>query len=262
MIYTAPSTSSLACGAMGTVTALLPAAAGGEPRVRVSFPAAPQSTTPLSGNEVRAVLSHVPPLAWYSAAQACALVGGGGISLQVLQRISGNVLLNPGRVDVGLRIRFPKQQLQAAEYARRVSNVPHLAPPASSAVAVDGAAPVAASNSGGGGYYNEVWEYSELAVRALSAYRARFPLLFQVLHTAPHESIYNAEEVAGHAVIDRAAAQVVVNGFTQWLQAHGLGADSVALSHCRAQRMERRAVRVLEELSAKRSLAVAGLIEP
>jgi 5'-3' exonuclease len=91
-------------------------------------------------------------LAFYSGAQVAADLK---LDPGVLGRITASLSVDPGRVDVGLNLKYSRHGLVVPDYARR-----------GTAWAEGGAAP---------------WEYSELAVAVLFEYQQRFPELFAFL---------------------------------------------------------------------------------
>lgn len=98
-----------------------------------------------------------------------------GIHPLVLSKICSSINMEPGRADIGLKIKYSKQGMQVPEYARRV---------------------VAWRGSGAEKTESEGWEYSEKTVALLAAYKRRFPVLFQYLNDNPDTYKYDARILA------------------------------------------------------------------
>lgn len=100
---------------------------------------------------------------YMSSLEACRALK---ISNQMLSSISASVFINcnPGKADVGLRLKFSGKQLQALGYTRRKNE-------------------------------HDGWEYSQFAIKLLADYKAAFPRLFHFLEHATNMKAYDAADV-------------------------------------------------------------------
>lgn len=98
-----------------------------------------------------------------------------GMSALVLSKITSQVIINPGHIDVGLNLKFQKQNLMLIGYSRRQRS--H-----------------SLEDQGG-------WEYSSEAIDLIRQYMNTFPSLFEMLDREASNFAYEAELLINHANI-------------------------------------------------------------
>ncbi|KAH9129625.1 hypothetical protein LEN26_005544 [Aphanomyces euteiches] len=113
-----------------------------------------------------------------------------GIQPSTLGRITGSLLVNPGRYDIGLNMKF-KKELTLAGYCRYKIKSPnpqetHEAWTSGDSVAIVGSDTESKESSREG-----LWEYSDKAFHIILAYQRKFPRVFAALDQLPYSSVYD-----------------------------------------------------------------------
>ncbi|OQR80786.1 5'-3' exoribonuclease 1 (ISS) [Achlya hypogyna] len=110
-----------------------------------------------------------------------------GISPGTLGRLTGSLLVNPGRYDIGLNIKF-KKELALAGYCRYEPKARDDRPVwgTGDSVAIVGSDAVSSAATVEG-----AWEYSEKAFHLLLAYQRKFPRVFAAVETLPYSAVYD-----------------------------------------------------------------------
>ena len=121
-----------------------------------------------------------------------------GLTPGVLGRITGSVIVNPGKIDLGLNLKV-RRTLYLPGYVRSMSAEARA--PAWCAGGEESRA-IAAShgsggNGGGGGGPSGPWEYTERAMHLIAAYQRAFPLVFALLESQPDEPFYESRSFPG-----------------------------------------------------------------
>ena len=184
----------------------------------------------------------------------------------VLSKICSNVILMPGRVDVGLRLKFAPGAMQVEGYAKRVKawdSQKKEIPEAKEAIARltvelgNGKeeahtgyhpgnhhnAPSTDDNVNGSNDAAYQWEYSERAVALIIAYRRRFPVLFETLEQDSRAYFYNAIEIAERPT--KESALEAIRQIQSWLGDNRI--ESLVLTPCSSQIVDERGVHALEK---------------
>lgn len=117
----------------------------------------------------------------------------------VFGKLTGSLLVNPGKYDLGLNLKF-KKELYVLGYTR-MKNVNVHRRTAKHAWTEGDSLLVVGSHQNTSDQEEEgkkvIWEYTPKALRLIAAYRQTFPQIFSALSKAPHERIYDAKSMFG-----------------------------------------------------------------
>lgn len=115
-----------------------------------------------------------------------------GVSTGVLGRVTGTVLVNPGKYDIGLNLKV-RRTLYLPGYVRSSAAEATKVAWGSGADATVAIAAGAGSGAPGG----LGWEYTERAIQLVIAYQRAFPIIFALLETLGDEPSLSLRDIPG-----------------------------------------------------------------
>lgn len=124
-----------------------------------------------------------------------------GLRPVVFGKITGALLVDPGRYDLGLNLKY-KQDLYVLGYTRRIDTSNTKKKKGKSAwktgdslLVVGNKRTVPTQNPDDNP--KVIWEYTPKAIRLVAAYKQQFPQLFAALNKYPNERFYDAKKMFG-----------------------------------------------------------------
>ena len=180
-----------------------------------------------------------------------------------LSKICSTLLVTPGNVDIGLRLKYSKQGMCVAEYSRRVdswngeqrsnnkNNNNHNNHKNEQNDSKSNGDYSSVSDSGG------QWEYSEKAVALLAAYKKRFPAVFAMLNNDPNQYKYDGEWLCASEQPNRNEVETAIKEVSAWLTTVGI--SNLMLVPCSSVVMADRGAKAIEVESTRLTTAAKVL---
>ncbi|ETV94821.1 hypothetical protein H310_11488 [Aphanomyces invadans] len=165
-----------------------------------------------------------------------------GISPGTLGRITGSLLVNPGRYDIGLNMKY-KKELTLAGYCRYQSKAP-AADEVAAWTTGDSVSIVGSDAAGDGHEHDGVWEYSDKAFYTILAYQRKFPRVFSALDKLPYAPVYDGTTFLG---VPLAAVKSVLESIKTWLTQ--LDIAPLPLIPISSETVPRAAIKAIEKAS-------------
>ncbi|RHY53257.1 hypothetical protein DYB38_006712 [Aphanomyces astaci] len=170
--------------------------------VRVS----PRSPEPPFGYAIAAAICDK----YYSSFVLCQKLG---IQPSTLGRITGSLLVNPGRYDIGLNIKFKKELMLAGycRYIRKEGGADDMAWTRGDSVSLV----VGNDDADNDGKDGGIWEYTDKAFYTLVAFQRKFPRVYAALETLPYSAVYDGAAFLN--VANPSAVKSVLESIKTWL---------------------------------------------
>jgi 5'-3' exoribonuclease 1 len=132
--------------------------------------------------------------AYYDAKRAADVLG---LPPGILGKVTGSVIVQPGRFDLGLNLKVSRVFFLPG-YVRAAAAGAGGAQSSWAAGAGAGGAHTSPAAHGSGGF-GAAWEYTERAIHLVAAYQRAFPLVFALLAAAPDAPTYELRAIPGGA---------------------------------------------------------------
>ncbi|OQS07005.1 5'-3' exoribonuclease 1 (ISS) [Thraustotheca clavata] len=170
-----------------------------------------------------------------------------GISPSTLGRITGSLLVNPGRYDIGLNLKY-KKELALAGYCRYE---PKLKERNSDAWTTgDSVAIIGTDADVGADVVEGAWEYSDKAFHLILAYQRKFPQVFQAVESVPYQNTYDGSSFFG---VPPSSIKALLETIKTWLAQ--LDIATVPLVPVTSQSLSTAAVKAIEKAGEIRASA-------
>jgi hypothetical protein len=167
-----------------------------------------------------------------------------------LGKITSSLYVNPGNIDIGLKLKFSRSSMCVSDYCRRVDAWKKL--PGDAKSEERNASPNSrggyGSAPGGAGYDGGQWEYSERTIALIAAYKRRFPLLFEALHTTPDTGYALAAETFATSG-GKTGALAAIKEVTDWLTQ--IGITNLILIPCTSAQIPSRGIKLIDAETAR-----------
>ncbi len=111
-----------------------------------------------------------------------------GVSSRALSKVTGIVTFEPGRLNVGLNMKFSGRNEQVLGYSRKVEREDSF-------------------NNNNGNHQRAQWEFSDKAIALLIEYKEKFPRIFELLEEKPDASKYYVSDLEINGIDPRIMQQ-------------------------------------------------------